>query len=155
MSMDEAARRAAMQPLEAFVGEWSIEAAFPDAPPTGVLGRTVFEWVLGGQFLVQRAEVPHPDAPDGLMIIGLDSDRDAYTQHYFDSRGVARLYAMDFRDGVWTLRRESPDFTRLNFSQRFTGTFGDDGSTIVGRWETSGDGSSWELDFGLTYRRLP
>jgi hypothetical protein len=142
-----------MQRLEAFVGEWSIEAAFPGAPPNGVVGRSVFEWALGGQFLVQRSEVPHPDAPDGLMIVGLDPDRDAYTQHYFDSRGVARLYAMDFRDGVWTLTRESPDFTPLTFAQRFTGTFGDDGNTILGRWET-GDGSGWELDFHLTYRRL-
>jgi hypothetical protein len=140
--------------LEAFIGEWSIEASFPDAAPTGAVGRIVFEWMPGGQFLVQRWEVVHPDAPDGLAIIGLDPDGEAYTQHYFDSRGVARVYAMTFGDGVWTLSRTSPDFSPLNFSQRFTGTFGDGGKTIQGRWETSDDGSSWEHDFDLTYTKV-
>ena len=140
--------------LEAFIGEWSIEASFPDAAPTGAVGRIVFEWMPGGQFLVQRWEVLHPDAPDGLAIIGLDRDGEAFTQHYFDSRGVARVYGMTFGDGVWTLSRTSPDFSPLNFSQRFTGTFGDGGKTIQGRWETSDDGSSWEHDFDLIYAKI-
>ena len=140
--------------LEAFIGEWSIEASFPDAAPTGAVGRIVFEWMPGGQFLVQRWEVSHPDAPDGLAIIGLDRDGEAFTQHYFDSRGVARVYAMTFGDCVWTLSRTSPDFSPLNFSQRFTGTFGDGGKTIQGRWETSDDGSSWEHDFDLIYAKI-
>lgn len=33
--------------LDAFVGEWSMEAAFPFAPPTGIRGHTVFEWMPG------------------------------------------------------------------------------------------------------------
>jgi hypothetical protein len=47
-----------------------------------------------------------------------------------DSRGLVRLYAMSLADGVWTLTRESPDFTPLAFRQRFTGTFSDDGNVI-------------------------
>jgi len=140
--------------LAPFIAEWSIEASLPDAAPTGAAGRIVFEWMPGRQFLVQRWEVVHPDAPDGLAIIGLDPDGETYTQHYFDSRGVARVYAMTFGDGVWTLSRTSPDFSPLNFSQRFTGTFGDDRKTIRGRWETSDDGSSWEHDFDLTYTKV-
>jgi hypothetical protein len=154
MQMDQADRHPALERLDAFVGEWSMEAAFPLARPTGVVGRTVFEWVLGGQFLVQRSEVPHPDAPDSLAIIGLDPDTEAYSQHYFDSRGIARVYAMTFSDGAWRLLRDSPDFSPLKFSQRFAGTFSDDGDTIHGRWETSSDGSGWELDFDLTYMRV-
>jgi hypothetical protein len=37
---------------------------------------------------------------------------------------------------------------------RFTGTFSDDGDTIGGTWEKSFDGSNWEHDFNLTYRRV-
>ena len=77
----------------------------------------------------------------------------AYTQHYFDSRGVARVYAMTFSDGVWTLLREAPDFTPLDFSQRFSGRFSADRTTIAGTWEVRTDGSSWEHDFDLTYTR--
>jgi hypothetical protein len=148
---DRAARHPMLERLEAFTGEWSIEAAF--AP--GVTGRAVFEWVLGRQFLMERSEVPDvPEAPDGIAIIGVARDGAAYTQHYFDSRGVARVYAMTFHDGVWTLLRDAPDFTALDFWQRFTGEFSADGGTISGRWETSQDGSTWEHDFDLTYRKV-
>ncbi|WP_322982440.1 hypothetical protein [Streptomyces sp. S584] len=115
--------------------------------------RTWFERALDGQFLVQRTEIPVPEAPDGLMVVRADPGTGAYTQHYFDSRGVARLYAMDFDGRVWTLTRESPDFTPLEFRQRFTGTFSEDGSTITGGWEVRFDGGEWEHDFSLTYRR--
>ena len=153
MEQDEAARTAALERLETLVGEWSLEAVFPGAAPAGVVGRSRFEWALGRQFLVQRSEVSHPDAPDSMAIVAFDSDHGAYTQHYFDSRGVARLYAMGFNGDGWTLVRESPDFSPLDFSQRFTSTFSDDGNTIHGRWETSRDGSTWEHDFDLTYTR--
>jgi hypothetical protein len=151
VATDQPARHPSLERLDAFVGEWSLEASLT----AGVTGRAVFEWVLGGQFLVERSEVPDvPEAPDGIAIVGVDRDGEAFTQHYFDSRGVARVYAMTFRDGVWTLLRDAPDFSPLDFRQRFTGRFSADGGTISGRWETSTDGSSWDHDFDLTYRKL-
>jgi hypothetical protein len=143
-----------MQRLAPFVGEWSLEAVSPVWAPTGVAGRTVFEWTLGGQYLLQRASADHPDAPDGLMIIGPGAGGEGFTQHYFDSRGVTRLYAMRFAAGRWELLREAPDFSPLDFSQRFTGDFTDGGGSIDGRWETLTDGGAWELDFELHYTRV-
>jgi hypothetical protein len=32
-------------------------------------------------------------------MVSADSETGAYTQHYYDSRGVVRLYAMTFADG--------------------------------------------------------
>jgi hypothetical protein len=136
--------------LQPFVGEWRIEASFADAPA----GRTMFEWLSGGRFLVQRWEVPHPAAPDGIAIIGLDPEREGYLQHYFDSRGVARVYKMSFGDKEWKLWREEPDFSPLDFAQRYLGRFSEDGKAIRGSWETSNDGASWTQDFELTYRKL-
>jgi hypothetical protein len=113
-----------------------------------------FEWLAGRRFLIQRWEVPVPEAPDGIAIIGTDPESAGdYLQHYFDSRGVARIYKMSFGDGVWKLWRDEPDFTPLNFSQRFTGTLSDDGTTIAGAWEICHDGETWEHDFGLTYTK--
>jgi hypothetical protein len=141
--MDESRTR-----LERFIGEWTMLATFPGAPPVEG-GRVVFEWMTGEQFLIQRWE-----APDGLAVIGFDAGRRTFLQHYFDSRGIARVYVMSLEDGVWTLRREAPDFSPLDFAQRYTGTFSDDGKTIVGRWEIAHDGSTWEHDFDLTYVRV-
>jgi hypothetical protein len=154
MDTDRTARQLALERLDALVGTWSMEATFADAPPSGPIGHTVFEWLPGGQFLVQRWDVPHPDAPDGIAVIGPTADTEAYTQHYFDARGVARLYEMTLDASVWTLVRDAPDFSPLDFSQRFTGTLSRDGGVIDGRWELSGDGSLWTHDFDLMYRRV-
>jgi hypothetical protein len=152
--VDSPARLAALKRLEPFLGAWSMEATFPQ-DPSNVLGggRCVFEWMRSEQFLVQRTEAPDP-ALASMAIIGLHPDDDAYTQHYFDSRGVARLYAMTFKDGVWELRRDSPDFSPLDFKQRFVGTFSDDRQMIRGVWEKCTDGTTWQLDVHLTYRRV-
>jgi hypothetical protein len=144
----------ANDPLEPFVGEWSMQAAFGDAPPVDIGARVSFEWLPGNRFLLQRWDVPLPEAPDGIAIIGADPDEDGrYLQHYFDSRGVARIYRMSVENGVWKLWREEADFSPLDFSQRFSGTFGADGKTITGRWEICHDGATWERDFDLTYVR--
>jgi hypothetical protein len=66
---------------------------------------------------------------------------------------VVRLYEMDVGGAEWILTRIAPDFSPLDFAQRWIGRFGDDGDTIEGRWETSADGREWELDFRMTYRR--
>jgi hypothetical protein len=68
--------------------------------------------------------------------------------HYFDSRGVYRLYDVRFADGVWTMSRDAP-----GFSQRFEGTFGDDGNTIDGLWKLSRDDETWDDDLRITFRR--
>ena len=149
--MGAAERQEALKRLDVLVGEWVVEAEFPglDVPP----GRSVFEWTLDGRFLVQRTEAPSP-APESMAIIAVDPETGGYTQHYYDSRGVVRLYAMTFADGVWQLLRESPDFSPLDFRQRYTGQVGEDGDTIRGAWEIWRDGSDgWQQDFALSYRR--
>jgi hypothetical protein len=88
------------------------------------------------------------------MIVGPDPESATFTQHYFDSRGVARLYSMTFEQGVWTLQREAPDFTSLPFRQRFVGNFSDDGQSINGRWQRSHADAEWEHDFELIYKRI-
>jgi hypothetical protein len=135
--------------LEPLLGEWTQEISI--AP--GVIGRAVFEWTLDGAYLLERSEAPDP-APNAVMLVAPNADDDGYTQHYFDSRGVVRLYAMTFGDGEWTLLRTEADFSSLSFAQRYTGRFSADGHTIDGRWEQSQDGgATWELDFEMTFRR--
>jgi hypothetical protein len=130
--------------LAPFIGEWTVATPASDA-----LGRAIFQWTLGGAFLVQRTEIPVPEAPDSLIVYAFDADTGRYVQHYFDSRGVVRRYEMTLENGVWKLWRDHP-----GFSQRWTGTFSDDGATIAGAWELCRDGSTWAKDFDLTYARV-
>jgi hypothetical protein len=73
---------------------------------------------------------------------------------YFDSLGVARLYAMTFDGRIWTLERTKPDLSPLEFHQRFVGSISTDGATIDGEWQGSDDRRQWRRDFGLTYTRI-
>jgi len=115
--VDSPARLAALKRLEPFLGAWSMEATFPQ-DPSNVLGggRCVFEWMRSEQFLVQRTEAPDP-ALASMAIIGLHPDDDAYTQHYFDSRGVARVYRMTLDHNVWTLLRDQPIYDSLRLGK--------------------------------------
>jgi hypothetical protein len=143
-----------LEALAPLVGEWSIMAGFGAEAPAEMGARVTFEWLPGERFLVERWEVPVPDAPDGIAIIGADpTTAGGYLQHYFDTRGVARVYKMAFDGRVWRLWRDEPDFSPLDFAQRYTGTFSEDGGTIVGRWEICHDGDNWEHDFDLVYAR--
>jgi hypothetical protein len=60
---------------------------------------------------------------------------------------------MSFDGRLWTLSRTSPDCSPLDFSQRYSGRFSDDGDAIEGTWEICEEGETWKKDFDLTYRR--
>ena len=142
-----------LQALEPLVGDWKMAASF-DGMPADAAATVSFQWMPGGRFLIERWEISVPEAPDGIAIIGPDPEREGYyLQHYFDTRGVARVYKMSLEDGVWKLWRDQPDLSPLDFSQRFTGTFSGDGQTIAGRWEINHDGKTWEHDFDLSYTK--
>ena len=148
-------RNPALAALDLLLGEWNLEARFEQLPAADGDARVVFAWLPGEQFLVERWSIPVPEAPDGIAIIGLDpSGEHRYLQHYFDSRGVARVYKMSLVNSVWTLWRDEADFSPLDFGQRYTGIISDDGRAITGSWEICHDGTTWEHDFELSYRKL-
>ena len=135
--------------LDRLVGDWELAVDLSGANDT----RGLVRFELLGSLLVQNTEIPDPNAPDSVCVV-LTHDDGTYTQHYFDSRGVARLYDMTLDGDTWTLLRSKADFSPLSFQQRFVGSFTDDDAAIVGEWQTSLDGTDWQRDFGLTYRRL-
>ena len=129
-----------MKRLEPLIGEWTVTSSLGD-----VRAVATFEWALGGAFVLQRSQIDLPEAPDALCVIAPDGEH--YTQHYFDSRGVVRLYAMTFDGATWTLERDGEDF-----AQRYVGEFS--GDRIEGRWEIKQPGEAdFRLDFELSYDR--
>ena len=144
--MEQTPHSTHLEPFHALVGEWSTSATHPALGSVKVPGHTTFEWLEGRRFLIGRSRNDHPDFPDGLTVTGADGD--GLAMHYYDSRGVERVYQASLNDGVLELWRDAP-----GFSQRYTGTFSDDGDTITGLWQFSSDGSSWEPDLEITYRR--
>ena len=141
----------ALDELALLIGEWNVEItsmSFHEDPSAVVRGHTSFDWLEGGAFLVQHSEVPESDFPASISVIGPDDEAGTYRMLYYDSRGVSRIYRMTFSGGIWTLWRDFP-----GFSQRFHGTFSEDGKSMTAYWEKSTDGSTWTHDFDLTYTK--
>ena len=141
-------------PLGCLAGAWEFEP-FVEGRSVGK-GSVVFEWFEGGTFLVESSVAEWTDpgwvenAPKtSQSILGFDDTTGEVTQLYADDRGVTRVYRGNLTDDQWRLERAAP-----GFHQRFVGMFRDDGLTIDGRWESSPDGTVWELDFPITYRKI-
>jgi hypothetical protein len=132
--------------LGALAGTWTTEGAHPLLPAAAIHGGATFEWLDGERFLIMRSHYDHPEIPDAIAVTGVVDDQ--LSMHYFDSRGVHRIYSVSMTPGTWRFWLDAP-----GFSQRFTGTFSEDGNTITGRGQLSRDGAGWEDDLALTYRK--
>jgi hypothetical protein len=153
----------ALELLNRLVGTWTTEATHPALPGVVVHGTAEITWLEGNRFLIHRGRTDHKDFPDSISIIGF-TDRDrvgpshaadsttsaesCLSMHYFDSRGVFRVYETSIDEAAWRFFRDAP-----GFSQRFTGTFADGGDTIRGRSEVREDDVNWKNDLAITYRR--
>lgn len=142
-----------IEALAPFIGSWRLETDLPSPEGVEVTATSEFSWILDSAFLLHTSEISIPEAPSGHSVMAVNAEGSGYTQHYFDSRGVVRIYEMTFDGSLWKLVREKPDFTPLEFKQRFTGKFEADRNTIKGQWEID-HGSGYELDFHLDYRRV-
>ena len=141
---------AALAPLGRLVGTWTTTGTHPMVPDTVFHGRTTFEWLEGGAFLIIRSEIDEPQIPTGLAIIGSDDALGTLGMLYFDERGVSRRYEVAVDGNVVRWWRDDP-----KFSQRWVCTLAGDGRTMSGKGELSKDGSSrWEGDLELTYTRV-
>lgn len=109
----EAAEGERLAILERFVGSWSIEPLLPDREaPSELRGTVTFEWLRGGGFLLERWEVPIPDVPNGIAVIGAAPEGRGFLQYQFDSRGVARIYSMALDGDMWRAASRSSGASR-------------------------------------------
>jgi hypothetical protein len=144
--VQEAPRDLALDQLDALVGTWDMEARHRMIEGA-FRGTGVFEWLPGRRFLIHRTEWPPDTVPISIAIIGGGDTPGTWPMHYFDVRGVMRVYQVTFDRGVLRIWRDHP-----GFSQRFSGMFEDGGRTIRGRWELNEDGT-WKDDLQIVYRR--
>ncbi len=139
----------ALRPLGVLIGNWTMTGSHPLIPNTTLHGRSRFEWLENGAFLMWRSEIDEPGVPSGLAIFGSDESAEQYFMLYFDERGVSRKLEATLHDNIWKMWRNAP-----GFSQRFTGTLVDGGRTIIGQWELSRDDATCQNDLQLTLERV-
>ncbi|MEP6507058.1 MAG: hypothetical protein ABJC63_02450 [Gemmatimonadales bacterium] len=137
-----------LDPFSVFIGTWTTTGTHPMVPGKTFHGRTSFEWIEGGAFVMMRSEIDEPEIPSGIAIFGTDDKTKHCSMVYFDERGVSRLYEMSIKGKVWEWWRNAADMC-----QRCAVTISDDGQTMQSRGEFSRDGKPWEPDLALTYTR--
>ncbi len=140
---------AALAPLSFLIGEWTTTGTHPYMPGVELHGRTSFEWIEGGGFLMTRSEIDDPRFPKGVAILASDDATGEYYLLYFDDRGVSRKYDVTFENDVLRWSRETPEF-----SQRVTLSVTNGGAEMVSKGEMSKDGAPWGPDLSLSYSRV-
>ena len=146
-----------MQEFQRLIGEWHGEGEIPIEPPMKIAAEVSIERL--GEFIVMRSTGEPAEMPDSISVIGGARAGEPQPMHYFDSRGVKRLFMTVLEGSTWRIWRapgedwHGPDGP--GFNQRFIGEISADGTTITARWErgTGDAGDQWELDFPITYRR--
>ena len=131
------------------IGEWKTIGTHPYLGDVVLHGRTSFNWIEGGAFVVMRTENDEEKIPGGIAVFGSDDATGELFMLYFDERKVSRKYEVSFKDNVLKWWRNDP-----GFSQRFTCQLSDNDNTIVGKGEMCKDGTTWEKDLQLTYTRI-
>jgi len=125
-------------------------------PGVVIAGSSTFEWLDGERFLISRSHYEHPDIPDAVSIIG---DTDGFHMHYFDSRGVYRLFELTMAGDGWAIAmgRQSPAGSHATgdepFSQRVTFGFEDADQRMSGKGQLSYDDVNWDDDLEIMYCR--
>jgi hypothetical protein len=138
-------RNPALEPFDALIGTWDTEAMHPMVEGV-VPGTMTFEWLEGGQFLVQRSHNDHELFPDGICVIGPPESGEGLVMEYFDSRGVRRTYDISLEDGILRIWRDAP-----GFDQRYEATVARD--TFEGLFQLARTPGDWQDDLKMVYRR--
>ena len=136
-----------LEPFNILIGKWKTEGSHPYIPGVILHGRTSFEWMEGGSFILMHSEIDEERIPSGIAILGSDDAIKKFFMLYFDERGVSRKYDVSLTKNKLTWWRDDP-----SFSQRFTILIEKD--KMIGTGEMSKEKGSWEKDLSLIFSRI-
>ncbi len=131
-----------MSALDRLLGAWEF-TMHHSAMSEPISGQQRYERVLDGAFMLMHWAYDHPDFPDAMAFI---SDG---RYHYFDVRGITRVFDLTVEAAGWSMVRLDDDF-----SQRSTAHFrGRDAIDTTGELSLDA-GVTWQPDFTMTAQRV-
>jgi hypothetical protein len=148
MSHDHIQAAAGLTALEPLVGKWHTEGQQhegPLGPAAPFAAVEVFEWLDGGQFLIHRLDGHFGgQAAACIEVLGKREDGQLFAQTFYnDGRRndwvITEEGATLVWSGVWSTTHAS------SVRVRYTVSFEDVGNTLVGKWEQSNDGQTWQV----------
>jgi hypothetical protein len=128
--------------LDRLLGTWDI-TMHHSAVAESVSGRQRYERVLEGAYVLLNWTYDHPDFPDAMAILSEEK------MHYFDVRGVTRVFDLQIDDAGWSMVRLDPEF-----SQRYTARFDGPDSMHTNGEYSNDQGATWQHDFTMSSTRV-
>jgi hypothetical protein len=122
-----------LKSLDRLVGSWEISG--------GAQGKTTFEWMEGGFFLIQHVDLEqYGQKVKGIEIIGHERQFGAepsedIKSRFYDNMGNTLDYVYELEGDtltIWAGEKGSPAY--------YKGKFSDDGNTMTGAWVYPGGG---------------
>jgi len=133
--------------LNKFAGRWNTEGKIPSSetsPEINISGTDTYEWILGGFFLLHKADVIiGNEKSETFEVIGFDKESGKYNMQHFNNQGNSGFMSAYCENGTWIFQGET---------LRFRGGFKKDNKEFSGIWEISNDHKNWThfMDIKLT-----
>lgn len=139
----------ALAALEPLIGEWEYtmyNAWFLESMDTEVKGFTTIERLQDSLVVVRSTDADKK--PSDVWVIGYSDPQEKYEMFYYDQRGVARIFNVDFDGKKMVFWREDKDFY-----QRMTLEIKADSLHTVA--EASDDqGKTWRKDLEMSHVKV-
>jgi hypothetical protein len=122
----------ALERLDRLVGTWALKGHLLGSDEENIVGEITFQWLEGGFFLQQDAEIEFAGMfrVKARELIGYDPETEAFASYVYSNFSPTPLpYKWDLRDDTLTISVSYPPLDAT-----FTGEFSDDGESFSGGW---------------------
>jgi hypothetical protein len=125
----------ALQRLDRLVGTWTLKGHLVGSDEENISGEISFQWLEGGFFLQQDAEIHFAGMFEvkARELIGYDPETESFASYVYSNLSPEPLpYRWDLRGDTLTI---SVSHGPLDSS--FSGEFSDDGESFSGGWRAN------------------
>jgi hypothetical protein len=148
MSHSNSSAAAGLTALQPLAGKWHTEGQQhegPLGPAAAFVAVETFEWLEGGQFLIHRLD-GHFGGQVAACVEVLGKREDGQL--------IAHSFYNDGKRNDWAIKEDGPTLVwsgvwskgpEDSLHVRYTVRFEDVGNTLVGKWEQSRDGQTWQV----------
>jgi hypothetical protein len=137
---------AAMKRLDPLIGTWDI-AGHANGAEGEIYGRTNFEWIVSGFFMVQRFWMNFMGQKvQGIEVIGYDPTTKTFKSTVYSNSGINGPYYWDVKENV---------ISHWTEGSQFRGQLNADGNILSGGWKPDkGKESETNIAYEATMTRV-
>lgn len=139
----------ALAALEPLIGEWEYtmyNCWFLESMDAKVKGFSTIERLHDSLVVLRNSNADKK--PDDVWVIGYSDPQEKYQMFYYDQRGVARIFNVDFDGKKMVFWREDKDFF-----QRMTLEITEKGLHTVAE-ASEDEGKTWRKDLEMAHTRV-